>query len=255
MRIGIFDSGIGGLTVLAEAIKKYPQGEFIYFADTGNVPYGTKSKEEVKELVLKAADFLDKKHINALLVACNTATSIGIEELRRKYDYPVIGMEPAVKTALKKDDNKKVLVMATALTLKEDKFRKLVHITGGDSRVEGLPMPGLVLFAEKKNFQGQEVEEYIRNSLSVFDLKEFSTLVLGCTHFIYFKDLIKRVLPDNIDIIDGNEGTVKNLISKLGEDEKEKSDKDKIEYYSSSKDFLKGDFEEYLSYLQKEGSV
>ena len=95
MRIGIFDSGIGGLTVLAEAIKKYPQGEFIYFADTGNVPYGTKSKEEVKELVLKAADFLDKKHINALLVDCNTASSMGIEELRRKHHSPVIEMEPA----------------------------------------------------------------------------------------------------------------------------------------------------------------
>ena len=144
------------------------------------------------------------------------------------------------KQALKKDDNKKVLVMATALTLKEDKFRKLVHITGGDSRVEGLPMSGLVLFAEKKNFQGQEVEEYIRNSLSVFDLKEFSTLVLGCTHFIYFKDLIKRVLPDNIDLLMGNEETVKNLIVSWGK-MKEKSDKDQMSIILPAKIFLKGD--------------
>ena len=118
MKIGIFDSGIGGLTVLAEALKEIPKGEFIYFADTGNVPYGTKSKEEVKDLVLRAGEFLYSKKIDALVVACNTATSIGIEELRKKYNVPIIGMEPAVKLALNKEDNKKVLVMSTDLTLK-----------------------------------------------------------------------------------------------------------------------------------------
>ncbi len=255
VRIGIFDSGIGGLTVLAEAVKEFPEADYIYFADTGNVPYGTKSREEVESLVFKAADFLNNKGIDALVIACNTATSVGVEELRRRYSFPVIGMEPAVKIALEKDKNKKVLVMATALTLKEDKFKKLVHVTGGDSRVEGLPMPSLVTFAENKNFNGKEVEEYIRKSLSDFPVEEFGTLVLGCTHFIYFKELIRRVLPDNIDIIDGNSGTVKNLISKLKE-KKVKVER-KIEYYSSKKEFLPSDFEDYLDFLHKEarGSV
>ncbi len=131
MRIGIFDSGIGGLTMLAEAVKEFLESDYIYFADTGNVPCGTKSREEVESLVLKAADFLNNKGTDALVIACNTATSVGVEELRRRYSFPVIGMEPVVKIALEKDKNKKVLVMAAALTLKEDKFKKLVHVTEG----------------------------------------------------------------------------------------------------------------------------
>lgn len=251
MKIGIFDSGIGGLTVLAEGIKKYPQGDFIYYADTENVPYGTKTREEVKVLVMNVGDFLYKKDIDALLVACNTATSIGIEELRNKYSFPVIGMEPAVKIALEKDEDKKVLVMATALTLKEEKFKKLVHITGGDRRVEGVPMPSLVTFAEEKKFSGTEVENYIIQSIKDFKLEEFGTLVLGCTHFIYFKEIIRRVLPKHIDIIEGNIGTINNLISKLKGVNMQKGT-GSIEFYSSGKKSNKEEFQEYLSFLQKQ---
>lgn len=250
MKIGIFDSGIGGLTVLAEALKEIPKGEFIYFADTGNVPYGTKSKEEVKDLVLRAGEFLYSKKIDALVVACNTATSIGIEELRKKYNVPIIGMEPAVKLALNKEDNKKVLVMATDLTLKEDKFKNLVHQTGGDSRVEALPMPGLVLFAEKMIFSGKDLENYIKLSLADYDLRDFSTLVLGCTHFIYFRDIIRGILPEHIEIIDGNKGTVKNLLSKLNSCPINENN-GSISFYSSSHEWQEEDFLKYLFYLEQ----
>lgn len=254
MKIGIFDSGIGGLTVLYEALKEFPQGDYIYYADTGNVPYGNKSREEVETLVLRAGDFLYEKNIDALVVACNTATSIGIEKLRERYNIPVIGMEPAVKTALEKDKDKKILVMATELTLKEDKFKKLVHINKGDLRVEGLPMPGLVIYAEEMKFSGKEVIDYIEKSLQPYNLKEFGTLVLGCTHFLYFKDIIRKVIPENIDIIDGNLGTVRNLMSKLpGKGIKKSLEKGKgtVEFFSSGKEGKKSNFQQYLIFLEK----
>ncbi len=249
MRIGIFDSGIGGLTVLHQALKEFPEADYIYYADTKNVPYGIKSREEVEALLLKAADFLYAKDIDTLVVACNTATSIGIEKLREKYNIPVIGMEPAVKLAIEKDKNKKILVMATALTLKEDKFKKLVHLNQGDFRVYGLPMPDLVTYAEEKNFSGQEVIKYIEESLAQFKLEEFGTLVLGCTHFIYFKKIIRKLIPEDIEIIDGNLGTVRNLMSKLRKEDLENK-KGIVKFFSSSKNEKKLDFAEYLTYLE-----
>lgn len=249
MRIGIFDSGIGGLTVLQEALKEFPEADYIYYADTKNVPYGVKSREEVEGLVLQAADFLYTKDIEALLVACNTATSIGIEKLREKYNIPVIGMEPAVKLAIEKGKNKKILVMATALTLKEDKFKKLVHLNHGDFRVYGLPMPDLVTYGEEKNFFGEEVIKYIEESLAQYNLEEFGTLVLGCTHFIYFKEIIRKLIPEDIEIIDGNLGTVRNLMSKVKKEGLENK-KGKVEFFSSSKEGKNLDFKDYLIFLE-----
>ncbi len=123
MKIGISDSGVGGLTVLNEALQHMPDEDYIYLADTYNVPYGTKTREQVKELILNIVEFLDSKDIDVLVVACNTATSVGITELRRKYSFPVIGMEPAVKYALERNISGRVLVLATPLTLTEKKYK------------------------------------------------------------------------------------------------------------------------------------
>lgn len=250
MRIGIFDSGIGGLTVLHEAMKMMPAEEYIYFADAGNVPYGTKSKEEVKKLILNVAEFLSQKNIDALVVACNTATSVGVEELRSRYDFPVIGMEPAVKVALEKDRDKKVLVLATALTLAEEKYRNLVTLIGGDSRVESLAMPGLVSYAEDYSFDKREVLDYLRDSFAGYDFNSFGTLVLGCTHFVYFRDQIRRVLPDHIDIVDGNIGTVNHLKKVLGISNTV-SGPGKTAFFASTRaDSDDIDFERYMSFLR-----
>lgn len=247
MRIGIFDSGIGGLTVLHEALKIMPGEEYVYFADTGNVPYGTKSKEEVKKLILNVAEFLSNKQIDALVVACNTATSIGVEELRKKYHFPVIGMEPAVKVALEKDREKKVLVMATALTLAEEKYLKLVKFIGGESRVESLPMPGLVKFAEDFIFDKKEVMEYLNDSFAEYNLDEFGTIVLGCTHFIYFRDQIRKAIPDHVEIVDGNIGTVRHLKSVL-DINSDLTREGKVTFYSSASEGL--DFGGYMKILR-----
>lgn len=255
MRVGFFDSGIGGLTVLNEALKENYQADYIYYADQANVPYGNKSKEEVRELLMEAADFLVSKDINALVVACNTATSAGIEDLRQKFSFPVIGMEPAVKTGLLKDQNKKVLVMATALTLKEDKFKSLLNQTGGQERVLALPMPKLVDWAEEMDFSSSRVEAYLEDSLQGINFDDYSSLVLGCTHFIYYRPLLEKLLPAGVEIVDGNKGTIKNLFKKLeglapaGLPSEESR---QIEFFSSDKSQDAKKMKDYLDYLKNE---
>lgn len=213
MRIGFFDSGIGGITVLHQALKQLPNEDYIFFADTMHVPYGEKTKDEVKEYVFQAVDFIAQQGVKALVIACNTATSIAVEELRQKYNFPIIGIEPAVKPAIQNCEKKqkKVLVMATELTLREEKFCNLVKRLDHQDFVESMPMPGLVRLAEKFEFDEEIVVPYLKNSLAHLDLRQYGTVVLGCTHFPYFEESIRKIFPDGVDVISGSIGTAKNL--------------------------------------------
>ncbi|ACL69020.1 glutamate racemase [Halothermothrix orenii] len=211
MRIGIFDSGVGGITVLKEALNLLPGEDYIYYADTANVPYGTKDKNEVRQYIFKAVEFLINRGIEALVVACNTATSIAIKDLRETYQFPIVGMEPAVKPAVERSRNKKVLVLATPLTIREEKFRNLVSRVKAEDIVDSLGLPGLVEYAEGFVFDENIIIPYLKDRLSPFNLQEYGTLVLGCTHFLYFRDIFNKIIPDHIDIIDGNKGTVRHL--------------------------------------------
>jgi len=234
--IGIFDSGIGGLTVLKKALEFLPNTEYIYYADIKNVPYGVKQKHEVKDYVFNAFDFLSQKGIRIAVVACNTATSVAISELRRRYSFPIIGMEPAIKPAISTNSGKKILVLATSLTLRESKLRELISSLDKKQRIRKLDMDRLVSYAEGFNFNSDEVALYIREQLSAIDLSEYETIVLGCTHFIYFSDLIQKIAGRDISIIDGNEGTVRNLVRTIEEKgfaEECKSGKGGIRFYSS----------------------
>jgi glutamate racemase len=151
-KIGFMDSGFGGITVLSEALRQLPRENFIYYADIEHVPYGTKEKEEVKKYVFEAVNFLIGKGIKALVVACNTATSIAVRELRSMYDFPIVGMEPAVKPAVENGNGKRVLVLATALTLREEKFHNLVQRVDQEHVVDYLPFPEMVELAENMVF-------------------------------------------------------------------------------------------------------
>lgn len=217
MRIGFFDSGIGGMTVLHQALRLLPNEDYIFYADTLHVPYGEKSKEEVREYIFNAVDFMANQGIKALVIACNTATSIAVDDLRQKYDFPILGIEPAVKPAVQSCEGKrkKVLVLATNLTLREEKFHNLVKSIDHHDIVESLALPGLVEFAENFEFRKEKVVPYLREKLSLFDLEQYGTIVLGCTHFPYFTDSLKEVFPEEVDIISGSNGTAKNLKSIL----------------------------------------
>ncbi|CAM3119645.1 glutamate racemase [Sporolactobacillus spathodeae] len=219
MKIAFFDSGIGGLTVLHQARKILPDEDYLFYADTAHVPYGEKSKEEVRAFVLEAADFIASQSVKALVVACNTATSIAIEELRRTYAFPIIGIEPAVKPAVQVSTRKrrKVLVLATELTLKEAKFHHLVERIDHDEIVDSLPLPGLVRFAERFVFDPEQVIPYLKKAASGLNLSEYGTVVLGCTHFPLFKDSIRQIFPEDTDIIDGSIGTSNHLRHQLAE--------------------------------------
>jgi glutamate racemase len=233
MLIGLFDSGVGGITVLRDALRALPNADFIYYADTDNVPYGTKTQAQVRDYVLNAADFLVRRGAGVLVVACNTATSVAIEDLRQKYDIPVIGMEPAVKPAVENHRDKRILVTATALALKLDKLKKLITKLDAEDIVDLLPLPGLVHFAESMTFDEKTVLPYLREELSRFSMMNYQTVVLGCTHFIYFRPVFRALLGSAIDIIDGNRGTVNKLAQTLLEQNAPPDGSGRIDWYQS----------------------
>lgn len=235
MKIGFFDSGIGGITVLYEALKTLPNEDYLYYADTLNVPYGPKPKNQVKKHIFDAIEFIINEEVKAIVIACNTATSVAIEDLRAKYDIPIIGMEPAVKPAVEinKNSNKRILVTATALTLKEDKLKHLITKLDNEHVVDLLPLPGLVQFSEKFEFNEEIVLPYLREELNKYDLSNYETIVLGCTHFSFYKNIFKKLLPSNTNIIDGNIGTVKNLKKTLEEMNSLKEGSGNITFFNS----------------------
>lgn len=235
MKIGFFDSGIGGVTVLHEALKVIPEADYIYYADTENVPYGQKKKEAVKQYVMAAAGFIASKGIDALVIACNTATSIAVEDLRAIYGFPVIGMEPAVKPAIENCIDKRVLVLATHLTLSEEKFKALLFRVDKNHIVDFFPAPELVTFAEKLEFESPEVLTYLKDKLLPMDMDKYATIVLGCTHFSFFRNAIRKIVPGDISIIDGTTGTVNNLKRILKQKGSEFSGSGRVEYYDSGR--------------------
>lgn len=217
MLIGFFDSGVGGLTVLARALKEISGADYLYYADTRFVPYGTKTKDEVRARTLEAAEFLFQNGAEILVVACNTATSAAIETLRAKYSAPIIGMEPAVKPAVQCHQDKRILVTATELSLKEEKFRNLVARLDCEEFIDLLPLGGLVPLAEALRFDRDSVEPYLREQLEPYNLERYQAIVLGCTHFIYFRKHFRNVVGPRIDLIDGNLGTVRRLAAAINE--------------------------------------
>ena len=211
IKIGFFDSGVGGISVMACAKKHLPNADYIYYADTAHVPYGTKTKEQIISYADEAVRFLIDRGSDVVVVACNTATSMAIEHLRNKYSVPIIGMEPAVKTAATVHPGENVLVCATAVTIAGEKLHSLIEHTFTDGVEPTLvALPGLVTFAESGVFDVGKITSYLS---SVIDKKEkYAAVVLGCTHFTYFKDSFRQLFGD-IDIIDGNLGTVRRLES------------------------------------------
>lgn len=255
MKIAFFDSGIGGITVLSEAVRLLPQSQFIYFADTANVPYGTKPKETVKKLVFESVEFIIQMQIDALVVACNTATSIAINDLRAKYKIPILGMEPAVKPAIQNNKsvkNKRILVVATPLTLKEEKYKNLVSTMDTENLIDSIPLPELVEYAENFEFSEDVILSYFNNKFGELDLSQYGTIVLGCTHFPFYMRQFQKYFGSGIDIIHGNNGTVRHLKNSLPlNPDHLVINPGKIEFYSSLKNNNEPErLEKYFNFYQ-----
>lgn len=233
MKIGFFDSGIGGLSVLNSALKHVANEQFIFYADKSHVPYGEKTQQQIIEYTDRAVQFMLDLNVKVIVIACNTATSAAIKVLREKYTIPIIGMEPAVKKAIDIYGNKRVLVAATPLTVQGKKMQKLIKRVDNEKLVDLVPLPKLVRFAEKGEFESAKVTEYLAGELNKYSIEEYSSIVLGCTHFNYFKDSLRKLLPAHVKFVDGNEGTVNKLLQELQRLEEDSSHIQTIEYYYS----------------------
>jgi len=213
--IGVFDSGVGGISVLRHLVTLMPSERFFYFGDSANAPYGTKSTEQVRELTLQVAQKLLDRGCKALVVACNTATAAAIEDLRKKYpDTIIIGIEPALKLAADHFPGGRIGVMATPVTLREEKFDNLLHRFTESCEVVKLPAPGLVELVEHGKADAAEAEELLRPLLDPHKGK-LDAVVLGCTHYPFAKNVIQKLLGENTVLLDGGEGTARETKRRL----------------------------------------
>jgi len=219
--VGFLDSGLGGLSVLREAIRILPHEDFIYYGDSKNAPYGTKTTEEIKDYTFKAAEFLMDKGIKALVVACNTATGACIEELREKYkDMPIIGIEPAIKPAVVCNQGGRIIVMATPATIQQSKFKDLLEFYNDEAEIVPLGCEGLMEFVEYGNFDQKIIDGYLETNLKPHLTENTESIVLGCTHYPFIKSQIRQYLNGrNIALIDGSKGTSSQLKRKLLEND------------------------------------
>ena len=214
--IGVFDSGLGGISVLKELMALMPDEHFLYFGDSANAPYGTRTTEEVRILTMNAAAMLYERGIKALVVACNTATAAAITQLREEYpDLIVVGIEPALKMATDRFPRGHVGIMATQVTLREE---KLEHLVGRfpDAIVEKIPAPGLVELVEQGKTDGEETEELLQKILSPY-VGQLDAIVLGCTHYPFVKKTVQKILGDDVRVLDGGAGTARQTCRLLEE--------------------------------------
>lgn len=214
--IGIMDSGLGGLSVLREAVRLMPQENFIYYGDSANTPYGARTVEEIRELTENCVRYLIGCGVKEIIIACNTATSAAAAYLREKYaDIPIIGIEPAMKPAVLKHPGGNILITGTEVTLREQKFRDQLRIYEGQANIYLQPLGGIVGFVEQGKADSPELEKYLRETLSPWAEQGLDALVLGCTHFPFVKEQIRRIVGPKTEILDGAEGTVREAMRQL----------------------------------------
>ena len=208
--IGVFDSGVGGISVLKELIKVLPNENYIFYGDSKNTPYGDRTKQEIINLSMNIVEYLINNGVKAIVIACNTATSAAAKEIREKYpNMTIIGIEPAIKPALEEHPNEDILMMATEATVRLEKFNELKNKLDKQGRIIPVPCSGLADAIEKN----MDVTGLLNKYLSPYKNKT-TAVVLGCTHYPFIKEEIRNVL-DNVDFYDGALGVASNLKRQL----------------------------------------
>ncbi|WP_271410769.1 glutamate racemase [Pseudomonas sp. Q1-7] len=201
--IGVFDSGVGGLSVLREIRTLLPRESLLYVADSGHVPYGEKSADFIRERSHQIAEFLLGQGAKALVLACNTATVAAVADLRERYpQLPIVGMEPAVKPAAAATRSGVVGVLATTGTLRSAKFAALLDRFAADVRVITQPCPGLVERIEAGDLMGALTRELLMGYVEPLLAEGCDTLILGCTHYPFLRPLLHELVPDSVSLID-----------------------------------------------------
>lgn len=234
--IGVFDSGVGGISVLRQLKKCMPGEKFYYYGDSANAPYGSRGTQEIRRLTLSAVEKMQEKPLKALVVACNTATSAAIGALREKYPaLIVVGIEPALKPAADRFPGGRIGVMATEATLREEKFEKLLARYEENHSVYKIPAPGLVELIEGGKAESAGTEALLRELLAPY-AGNLDALVLGCTHYPFAAAAVRRILGPGVVLLDGGEGTARETMRRLGEADLLRQGPGEVLWYNSLED-------------------
>lgn len=214
--IAVFDSGLGGISVLRHLRQQMPGERYLYFGDSANAPYGSRPTAEVRALTLAAVErLMARKPLKALVLACNTATAAAVKQLRETYpELIVIGIEPALKVAADNFPGGRIGVMATEVTLREEKFDALLHRFVENCTVTKIPMPGLVELVEAGKTGGEAVEALLRSRLGSC-IGKLDAVVLGCTHYPLAAGAISNILGESVVLLDGGAGTARETKRRL----------------------------------------
>ncbi len=213
--IAVFDSGVGGVSVLKELMKLMPRERFYYFGDSINAPYGLKSTEEVRALTICAAEKLFSLGCKALVVACNTATAAAIDSLRRRWpERIIVGIEPAIKLACDRHPGGTIGLMATNVTLREQKLAELIRRCRQDCEILILPSPGVVELVEAGKSDSAEAVALMQQELGPYQ-GALDAIVLGCTHYPFMKQAIRQVIGAEVELLDGSCGTARETLRRL----------------------------------------
>ncbi len=213
--VGFMDSGVGGLAVLKTAVDALPHEDFLFYGDIGNAPYGSRGDEEIKALALDAAALLADQGVKALVVACNTATSAAIEDIRARYAHmPVLGMEPAIKPACEALPGGRIAVMATPAALRMRRFQDQLSHFNEAAEIIPVPCPGLSRLIEERGPDSRATQDYLKELFKTYLADGVDGVVVGCTHYIYAEKLIRK-LAGTDRLFDGALGTVRHLERRL----------------------------------------
>ena len=236
--IGVFDSGVGGLSVLRELLKVFPNENFKYIGDTLRMPYGVRSPEDVKDSTVECLKFLGKNDVKAAVIACNTATCYGLKNAKKNLDFPVIGVvEPACRYATLVTKNNKVALIATEGTVKSNVYDETIKEFNKDIELKSIGAPQLVLDVENGNLNNEIVERTISNYLNGLEDFDYDTLILGCTHFPLAREAFKKVLKEmnkSVELIDPAKRTAIDLKEILDQkDLLNEEERPRIDFYST----------------------
>lgn len=213
--IGVFDSGVGGISVLQHIHALLPHEQLLYVADSRYAPYGSKTPEEIQSRCFEIADFLIAQGVKAIVVACNTATAAAIDAMRAKYSLPVFGMEPAVKPAAEASKNGIIGVLATVGTLKSAQFAGLLESYGRNVKVVTQGCVGLVECIERGELNGENTFDLLKQYCQPLLDEGADTIVLGCTHYPFVKPLIRQIVGENVTLVDTGAAVAKHLQKRL----------------------------------------
>ena len=213
--IGVFDSGVGGLSVLQHIRRTLPTDNLIYVADSAHVPYGDKSPHYIEQRSIALTRFLISQGADAIVIACNTATAAAAAALRQQFDLPIIGMEPAVKPAVSATKSGVVGVLATIGTLESARFAALLERYAGEVKIVTQGCPGLVEQVEQGDLHGIRTRELVERYTAPLLAKGADTLILGCTHYPFLAPLIRDVVGEGITLVDTGAAVARHLQRRL----------------------------------------